>query len=142
MVLLPEKVSHIKHPNFWDLQQRDEPPKDLALKTNGAYIQNHRATENGDSTLKELMPWDPTHKQQFEKCLQAKEIHLLILKHLLKGQKPVGTLSTGTVLVGAIFVLSPYLDSTSGGRHHFYTLSLTCLCQWAWPVPTAILCHW
>lgn len=35
--LLPEEqgveVFHNRHPNFWDLPQRDEPPKHLALKT-------------------------------------------------------------------------------------------------------------
>jgi len=30
---------YIRHPNSWDLHWRDEPPKHLALKINGAYIQ-------------------------------------------------------------------------------------------------------
>lgn len=54
---------YIRHPNTWDLCQRDEPPKCLAFKTSGAYTQeNHKAVENGDYDLNGLLskpnnPW-------------------------------------------------------------------------------------
>lgn len=48
-------LPHIRYPNAWDLHQKDEPPKHLALKTSVVYVQvTHKAVENRDSTLKEL----------------------------------------------------------------------------------------
>lgn len=39
----------------WDLPLREKPTKHLTFKTNRAYIQNHRAVGNGDSTLEGLL---------------------------------------------------------------------------------------
>lgn len=50
-----EFVSCIRHLNPWKLHWRDRPPKYLALKTNGAYIQEtQKAIGTGDSALKGL----------------------------------------------------------------------------------------
>ena len=46
---------HISHPNPWDLHQRDEHSKHLALKTNRAWIQeNHMDVGNRDLLLNDL----------------------------------------------------------------------------------------
>lgn len=48
-------MPHIRNPNPCDLHRREQPLPSLALKSNGAYIQeNHRAVENGNCTLKGL----------------------------------------------------------------------------------------
>lgn len=47
---------HIRHLNHWGLPQRKEPPRYLALKTNGAYEQEtQKAIENRYSTDKGLI---------------------------------------------------------------------------------------
>lgn len=47
---------HIGHPNPWDLPHGDKPSKFLALKTNGAYIQEtQKFVGNWDSSFKKLM---------------------------------------------------------------------------------------
>lgn len=46
--------------------------------------------------------------------LYVKKIHLLILKHLLEGQGPVGTLSRDGGAGGHHFVISIYLVKASG----------------------------
>ena len=44
-------MPHVKHPNPWDLHWKEEPPKCLALKTKGTYIQEtQRAIGNRDFT--------------------------------------------------------------------------------------------
>lgn len=49
-------MSCIRHPNSWNLHQRYEPTKHLALKTNKAYIQDtQKPVGNGKSALKGLM---------------------------------------------------------------------------------------
>ena len=35
-----QSVFHMRHPNLWNLQWRDEPPTCLTLKTNEAYVQD------------------------------------------------------------------------------------------------------
>ena len=46
-------VSHIRHPNPWDVHWKDKPPKKLALKTHRTYTEkNERAIGNGDPALK------------------------------------------------------------------------------------------
>lgn len=56
--------------NSLGLNQREEPPKCLALKANRNYIkENHRAIKNKDFPLRELTHWTQLKKQQFEKSL-------------------------------------------------------------------------
>lgn len=55
-------ASHIKHPGSWDLHQREEPLKCLALKTNGADIQwSQSAIENWEPPPRKGLTCDLTH---------------------------------------------------------------------------------
>lgn len=92
-------VSHIRHPNPWELQQRNEPPKQLLLNTNVASFQeNYRVGGNRKSSLKEFI-YGSTYPRTQSKAMiskapgpSVKETDLLILKHLPERKESVGTL--------------------------------------------------
>ena len=94
-------VPHIRQPNPWDLQWKENTPKLLGVKSNGAYFQkNPRAIGNGKSTLKGLVHRLTQARTQCKsnslkgtETFFKKVSHLLIPNYLLEEQGPVGTLS-------------------------------------------------
>ena len=129
-------ATHIRHPNSWNLHQRDEPPKHLALKTNGAYIQEtQRAVGNWNSAFKgitcRLTHLGPSVKAVVSKAPRphVKDLNVLILKHLPKGVEPVG-LSLRQRCWWAPFMNSPPILPVLVGMPCLYALS-----RWSCPSP-------
>lgn len=105
--LLPEEWGH-QAPHPWGLC-REMSPKTPGFENKGACVQE---TGNWDSSLKGLehrLAQEPSTKAEVWKApkLYVKEIHLLILKCLLKGQGPDGTLSRDGGTVGYHFCAPP-----------------------------------
>lgn len=109
-------MPHIRPPDPWDLQWRDEPPlpKCLTLKTKGG-------SWSGDTFLKMFVHRLPHPGSQCKsspltgtQTICERDL-FTILKHLPEEQKPADTLSRDGALARIIFVLSLYFNS-AGGR--------------------------
>ena len=100
--------------------ERRDSPKCLDLKTNRAYLTEKLRTSGNKEFLplqQNHSPQDPAQRATVSKELRpyVKEIHLLTLQHLSKGQKSAGT-----------------LQEWDAGSCHFYRLPLP---SWRWQAP-------
>ena len=107
--------------------ERRDSPKCLDLKTNRAYLTEKLRTSGNKEFLplqQNHSPQDPAQRATVSKELRpyVKEIHLLTLQHLSKGQKSAGTLSRTVTLL--IFTGFLYFAGDSG--QHWWNLTLTC----------------
>lgn len=100
--------------------ERRESPKCLDLKTNRAYLMEKLRTSGNKDFIplqQNHSPQDPAQRATVSKELRpyVKEIHLLTLQHLSKGQSLLGLCRDG-MLAAAIFTGSLY--PAGAGRHH------------------------
>lgn len=113
-------VPHIKHPNPWNLQGRDEPLNYLALKQQA--FASRRAITAVTNTL--TCPGTQYKSSGFKRIYAICEREPLTdFKAPAGGQEATGTLSGNKGAGGRHFVSSLYFDNV--GRHHFCLLPLT-----------------
>lgn len=105
-----ELLPHTSHTNPWELHQRDKPPKCLALKTNGSWVQEkHKDIGNKDSTFKELTRRPICPKMQ-HKSSNLKRTYTLC---------DVDSLTNKASALGAEIYCFP-VPKNNTGRCHFY----------------------
>lgn len=123
-----EFMPHFRHSYPWGLCQRDEPQKHLALKTKGLVSRKHKELQGTEILPITCLHADSLAQEPSTKLEVWKEpkpsvmgIHLLILKCLLKGQGPDGTLWHCWAPFCTICALSFYIATASRYVQSQYT---------------------
>lgn len=124
-------VPSIRHPNTWDLHWGDEPPKCLALKTNGTSSRDPKCCRELRCCSKKAhtqmhLPWGPGQKQKFENHLNYMwKKSVSNHKASAKKAEPYWDSQGTEALVGAILHSSSTLLSASGHTQCLHSLSVS-----------------